>query len=272
MKNFTIILTILSLYGSNCVAQWNIHTVDNTGDAGIYSNIDYDNEGNPHIVYRVDNSVKYSYWTEAGWQSTVIWSPTGAINGVSFCLDKQNNTAHVVFTRSHDAYLEHSDFVTYLNVYKNTVLSSTTLASTSNNINIICPSICLVQDNNTLANFPCITYSMQVNSLNQLRFCYKNLQTGTWTQIIVDSNCGTQNDIATDSDGNIHISYYDNLGGDLKYAYYDWENWYYAIVDGLFENVGSYNSIAIDENDRANITYYDATNARLKYAKVTPLF
>ncbi len=65
-----------------------------------------------------------------------------------------------------------------------------------------------------------------------------------------------------------HISYYDETGGNLKYAMWDagTELWTTSTVDSG-GNVGQHTSIALDTSWNPHISYYDATNGSLKYTR-----
>ena len=65
--------------------------------------------------------------------------------------------------------------------------------------------------------------------------------------------------------GRPHISYYDTINGDLKYAHYDGAAWHLEVVDSA-DDVGGWCAIALETAGRPRITYLDATNADLKYA------
>jgi hypothetical protein len=72
--------------------------------------------------------------------------------------------------------------------------------------------------------------------------------------------------IATDSLNNIHISYYDDLNGDLKYVTNASGSWVTETVESLGGNVGKYTSIVIDSSNKVHISYYHNSNGDLKYA------
>ena len=90
---------------------------------------------------------------------------------------------------------------------------------------------------------------------------------GAVPSTIVDSS-GTATaytSIAIDSRGYKHISYYDSITVDLKYATDKSGSWVFTSVDTAGD-VGYQNSIAIDSNDNVHISYFDYSNLDLKYA------
>jgi hypothetical protein len=70
---------------------------------------------------------------------------------------------------------------------------------------------------------------------------------------------------ALDSENKPHISYYNTYGEELRYSYYDGQNWNDCVVDSV-ANVGEYNSLQVDEQNRAHFAYFDDSNDTLKYA------
>lgn len=107
-------------------------------------------------------------------------------------------------------------------------------------------------------------------------FAYKNGWTSSslisgryimWSNQVIDSNQGTGqfSSIKRDSNGNIHVAYYDSINKKLKYATNRngfWENF---IVDNV-SDTGMFANIAIDNDNYVHIVYYDNTNKDLKYA------
>jgi hypothetical protein len=92
-------------------------------------------------------------------------------------------------------------------------------------------------------------------------------QWGTWTVSTLDTACqtGSRTSIAADSNGKIHIAYYNNTGKDLLYASNASGTWVYQTVDSP-DMVGLHPSIGIDKNNKVHIGYYDFTSDNLKYA------
>ena len=75
---------------------------------------------------------------------------------------------------------------------------------------------------------------------------------------------GLYTSIAVASDGRIFVSYYDEAGGNLKFAVFDGA-WDIDTLDSA-GTVGQYTSIALSSLDLPFVSYYDATNGDLKYA------
>jgi hypothetical protein len=74
--------------------------------------------------------------------------------------------------------------------------------------------------------------------------------------------------ITLDKGGNPHISYFDQLNNDLKYARWDSSAWTIQTVDST-GNIGMYTSIALDKDGNPCISYLDYGNGDLKYATST---
>lgn len=92
----------------------------------------------------------------------------------------------------------------------------------------------------------------------------------SWMKGIIDSGSEVSNVVnaAIDSNGYLHVSYYDTNGQDLMYATNADGQWKTEIVDSV-GNVGKYNSIDVDVSGNVHISYYDNTNQDLKYATGT---
>jgi hypothetical protein len=76
---------------------------------------------------------------------------------------------------------------------------------------------------------------------------------------------GMWNSLALDSQGYVHISYYDATNGDLKYAFQDAAGWHVETVDWQWD-VGKFSALVIDSAGRARITYHDESKGDLKFA------
>ena len=88
------------------------------------------------------------------------------------------------------------------------------------------------------------------------------------SQIVDDCRgAGTENSLASDLVGNIHIAYYDEFQQDLKYACKSGESgWTIEVVDSTGD-VGYCPALAVDRDGNPCISYCDWTNRNLKYAR-----
>ncbi len=85
-----------------------------------------------------------------------------------------------------------------------------------------------------------------------------------WQTEMVDgenSSVGKFTSLALDSNGNPHITYYDEDNKKLKYAHKDMNGWHTETV-GNTEDAGV---IAVDSNNIPHISYRDSSNKYLKY-------
>ncbi|MEK6867362.1 MAG: hypothetical protein AABX98_00925, partial [Nanoarchaeota archaeon] len=87
-----------------------------------------------------------------------------------------------------------------------------------------------------------------------------------WTIHGIDKegDVGKASSFVLDSNGFVHLSYFDETNDALKYAYETKDGWYVQIVDT--ENVGRSSDIALDSAENPHIIYTDTKNSKLKYA------
>ncbi|MFX0207005.1 MAG: hypothetical protein ACFFDT_13540 [Candidatus Hodarchaeota archaeon] len=89
-------------------------------------------------------------------------------------------------------------------------------------------------------------------------FLVKMSSSSQWSISTVDgsnTNC-FYTSIALDSQEYVHISYHDDIGGTLKYAYQGPNGWVTKVIDNS-EEVGRHTSLALDNNDNPHISYSD---------------
>jgi hypothetical protein len=246
-------------------SQWNITTVDNSGDVGLFSDIAYDSQGYPHIVYYRSNSpyaVMYARYTgEGGWlieeiYSNSYYSYTGY--GCSISLDP-TDTPHV----SSIVQTGSSYFRLY---YFTKDQGSWTQATVKTDVDPSKTSIAVTYDDMWQKYVPHIIFKDD----GHLYYAYRNPETDAWISQLVDGsqNVGNWTDMVVDASGRIYVSYYDAADKDLRFAYFNGTTWGTFIVDGLTTDVGSTNSITLDQSGTPHITYYDETYMDLKHATI----
>lgn len=107
-------------------------------------------------------------------------------------------------------------------------------------------------------------------------FAYKNGWTPSnvlagryyfWKNEVADNNYGTgqYTVLKKDSNGDIHIVYYDEINRKLKYSTNKTGVWQTITIDNN-SDTGLFNSVYIDSNNNIHVSYYDNTNQDLKYA------
>jgi len=79
------------------------------------------------------------------------------------------------------------------------------------------------------------------------------------------NSAGKYNSIVIDSNYRVHICYYNETTGDLKYANNLGGGWSTITLDSL-NNTGFYTSIAVDSDNNLHISYRNADLGTLKYA------
>ena len=89
---------------------------------------------------------------------------------------------------------------------------------------------------------------------------------GIWMGGVIDPlSTGKYSEIAQGADGTLHVAYYDDNQGDLRYAVRGTGDWELHTVDAGGD-VGAYASIVLDANGLPHFAYRDASSGALKYA------
>ena len=257
MKALLISFVTLLVFVSLSFAQWNKQTVDNSGDAGKWSDIAYDSQGYPHIVYfdDTDNDLLYAKWNGTGWEIEHIAS--NMIDyGCAIAIDRQDHV-HIVYSFTSYNYK-------YINYYNN-ISGSWEEIRFQGSRNGIYPDICLYYNQSTGQTISHISYYYD----RDLYHAYFDPNTNKMISEAVDqaSDVGINSHITCDDNGNLYISYYDQGAGALKFAYCDGSKWSTTTIDDTGD-VGRYNSIALNNANKPCISYYDASNADLKYVVI----
>lgn len=258
MKTLFVSLSALILLSFSALfAQWNIQTVDNSGDVGKWSDIAYDSHGYPHIVYfdDTDDDLMYAHWTGSAWKIEEITYSMGNY-GCAIAVDNQDYV-HIVLTPS-----------TTIRYYNNISGSFKTVGFQSGSSSRgRFPDICLHYNQSTGQTTPHISW--YDHGTKDLYHAYLDHNTNRLVSEPVDqgNDVGLNSHITCDSNENIYISYYDQGAGALKFAYYDGTKWSTTTIDDNGD-VGLYNSIALDNNTKPCISYYDVSNGNLKYVVI----
>lgn len=210
---------------------WHTEIVDNSLSVGRYASLALDNSNRPHISYydAFNGNLKYAYKDQGQWIIRVMDTGQAAVAALAAETGQS---------------LEGVD-VREMFSRPNPELDLGPVAAD------IEPSL-VTSDAEALAAGTDAEFSPQAVSADAQVF-----------------GVGLYTSIAIDGDGNVGISYYDAVNGDLKYVF--WENgaWHIQVADrGGNRNydVGTFTSLAFDSEDRPQIVYMNESLDNLRYA------
>ena len=252
--------------GCTTTSNWNIVSVDTTGNVGWWTSIAINSNNAVHISYYDSTNDDLKYATCASsCSSTSSWSKvtvdsSGDVGKYSSVAIDSNDAVHISYRDSTN------DDLKYATCSSSCSSASSWTTSTIDSVGNVGSRTSIAIDSNDALH---ISYHDITNG--DLK--YATDQSGSWANTTVDSvgTVGQYTSIAIDSNDVVHISYYDATNKDLKYA----TNMQSSIVSGVGgvikfvdrdAEVGRYSSIAVDSSGDVHISYYGATNGDLKYA------
>jgi hypothetical protein len=179
---------------------WDITFLDETLYECEAVSLALDQSGDPHIIYAnvhaINEETKYAYWSGSAWMIEPVFDHE--VDSASLALDQYGNPR---FSYYYQTSLHYA-------AWSGQGWNSETLSGGGNNT-------LALSGNGT----PYISYIRAW----AIELAY--LDDGDWiTQTIADLGEGssyTYHSLALDSNGNVHISYYDYFTKDLLYAYHD---------------------------------------------------
>jgi len=270
---------------------WHITTVDAAGDVGSYASLALDNTGRPHIVYydNTNSGLKYAWYDGTSWRTAII-DPNGGGPWGSLVFDSLGQP-HVGYVRRapYYAFLPLSNLSPVAHAGPDQLVVD--IDGSGNETVKLYGGLSYDRDgsivhyswrisNVEVATGVSPTLTLPVGSHTFMLVVTDNdgataqdtvnvnvVSSSDWAIEVIESGyyVGLWTSIAVDSSGRPHISYYDDINQDLKYAWYDGTSWRITTVDST-SKVGRYSSLALDSADRPHIAYYDETNQDLKYA------
>ncbi|NOZ72656.1 MAG: hypothetical protein GXP38_12225, partial [Chloroflexi bacterium] len=254
----------IALAAPQASPPWVREVVDAGGDVGRLSSLQIDSQGQVHIAY-IDTSntaLKYACQNGASWQINTIATLTRPLDSVSLALD-ENNNPHIAYANGQSVYY----------AYKTGGSWRTELVYAAAAYPVGSVALALGTDDQPQLSWYRGSPPTHLAGI----LMYGERTKASWQVAVVDSSglVGLYSDIAVDSHGQPHISYYDISNGDLKYAYRDThDTWHVQTVDQA-GTVGLGTSIALDTSDVPHIAYRTITTGErgnLKYAYRQGLF
>ena len=257
-------------YATDTSGSWVVTTVDTAGNVGQYTSIAIDSNDVVHISYFDDtnNDLKYATCssgctTASNWDLvSVDTTSTNAGEYTSIAIDS-NDGVHISYSDN-------------LNLRYATCSSGCTSASNWTNVSVSRSAgtfTSIAIDANDALHIAYIGYPA-ISTVNYTTCSSGCTNASNWNDVYIpytQSSYGLRDiSLAIDSNGALHISYFDNTNKDLKYATCSSgcttaSNWGVVTLDSVGDT-GYYTSIAIDSNDAIHISYHDNTNEDLKYA------
>jgi hypothetical protein len=210
--------------------------VDSAGRVGLWTSLGLDEDAYPHISYfdETRSDLRYAVQDASGWYTQTI--DIGNVSpGTALALDDAGYGRISYAKAGYLIYAVQNDTGWYT--------ETTSIASSGS------PSMVLDE-----AGYPHIVHSA-------CEYTYQDAS--GWHSQFVDF--GAYCDLALDSHGYPHISYYaSDVQRDLKYAYQNVGGWHVLSLDTPGD-VGLFTSIALDAADNVHISYYDISNRELEY-------
>ena len=272
------------MYATDASGTWVSITLDSTGSVGTSPRIVIDSDDNIHITYfRADSGnkgIKYatcssscssvSSWTNS---KIISFTTTSTTQYLTLSIDSNDDLHLIYFEGPHSSG----------NLKYATCSSSCATGSSWTNITIDGTSqagyggIDLVIDSSDHLHVAYSIYSTR--DLQYITCSSSCTSVSSWTNLSIDSSgqVGRMPSIAVDSNDDLHISYYDDTGSGLKYAWCSsscttassWSNT--SIANGssygiISHQVGFNSDLAFDSDGHMHITHIDWYYSQLLYS------
>lgn len=256
---FSILLPLSVRYAHASPSLWSIEVVDSPDEVGRHLSLALDSFDRPHISY-IDytssyTTLNYAWWDGTAWQIETVdtFEESWTSPYTSIALDS-NDHPHIGYSD----FIGTNWYVKYA-YWTGTEWQIETVVMDGNTLWLEA----LALDSNDL---PHIAYTT-----DRYEVWYARWTGLEWVRELVDPNLESAMDIAVDSNGYAHISYYaaPSTPGPtiLKCAQKTNTGWLIEIVDSTPAN-GATTSIALDPVGKPRISYSDGS-VGLKYAEWT---
>ena len=236
-------------------SSWNVTTLQSIVTSSvIFTSIDLDSSGNPHISYwdPVNTSLRYTYFDGTSWSDSTLQSTSSVGQYNSIALDS-NDYPRISHYNSSHADLE-------IAVWDGSAWGFTKVDSTSSTGTWT--SIAVDDSDNTLISY-CYGSGADVRLARH--------DGAAWRVIDVDTVRGCQfTSLGLSPEGYPRLAYYDYSADDAWISYSNDEdlNGWTSVQVETAGNIGSYVSMAVDSQGTAHMSYRDQDNADLRHSTV----
>jgi hypothetical protein len=240
--------------------DWVISSVDAGADRIDGLGVTLDSLGGPHVTYYYYiydyekekafpcPDLRYARWTGNGWESETVDAEADIYAEASIALGLQDEV--------HISYFDNVNRIKYANVKDGKWDISTVDASAEGPVHDTAIDV-------DSQNRPHIAYFYRENFERKLKYAFR--EGGEWVLETVDPVARAGNvSIALDAEGRPHVSYFDALRGDLKYAHRTAAGWLPEVVDSAGW-VGERSSINVNEYNVPVIAYYHKYDVKFAF-------
>jgi hypothetical protein len=252
-------------------ANWQAATVDADGNVGSYTSLAVDAGGRLHVSYRDGTNADLKYATcaadcavAANWQAATVDADGNVGFYTSLAVDA-GGRLHVSYRGGTNAGLK------YATCAADCAVAANWQAATVDADGNVGSYTSLAVDAGGRLH---VSYRGGTNADLKYATCAADCAVAAnWQAATVDTDGDVVlfTSLAADGSGRLHVSYFDDFYGNLKYATCAAgcdaaANWRTATVDADTEVVGLDNSLAVDAGGRLHVSYLDRTNGNLRYA------
>ena len=261
------------MYITDRSGSWVNTTIDSTGALGIgdsvvglYTSIAIDSNAKVHISYLHSNSSVQASYLKYATDTTGSWVTETAFNTTSNGLIRAGHYSSIALDSNDKVHISAYDGVNRDLIHVTNKNGSWVKTTVQYFADVGLYTSLAIDSNDDLH----IAYHAGIYSSvgENLRYAMYNGSTG-WTSIEIDTlgSVGSFASLALDSNGFVHISYYDETNQQLKYATNLNGSWELSEIDSV-GNVGSHTSISVDTNGAVDISYYDEMNGNLLHSRL----
>ncbi|MGC8766506.1 MAG: Ig-like domain-containing protein [Brevinematia bacterium] len=244
---------------SKNLTNWRIELVDKETNSGKYPSIFVDKFNRIHISYTFinekwdDEDLRYALNEGGNWKIQTLDQQDKAGRYTSIVVD-DIGIPHISYYNYSLGGLRYMTYNLKVGRWEAAVPDSFENVGSDTSIGIF-------------SNIIHIVYLDNANG--DLKHCWKGIEESdaNWKFEIIDSEgkVGYYANMKIDSNGNIHVSYYDSTKKALKYAIKKGNSWQIQIVDKK-DDPGRYTSIFVDREGNPHISYFVESKNEIRYA------
>lgn len=280
--------------------NWVRETVDTNGDAGIFSSIAIDSEGDPCIGYGVEDifEIRFASRKDGAWNVVMVVSDDFSLDYPSMVLDSLDRPHFLYTSRGENAHLNYliyeGEGSISRQVDREEVSGPASLALGQDGS----PHIIYLEkeswsmeyafvSGDQLAYIPVTeddaiigsTRSIVIDDESKVHVCYlvegtngfRNtqyavLEDGSWASADIGSNGDVYSTIVLSPEGEPAVCYMDIITRDLRFSYPEVDEWKKTTVPPAGTPIGYVPLMRLDQEDNPHVLYCDYYGQHINYA------